>query len=135
MGRSLILDTTALVAYERGTFDVASLDDDDLAVAAITVAEFRTGIELAGTVRRAAARARLLDAIRSVVAVLDYTERTAARHAELLAHVRRSGRPRGAHDLIVAAHAAESGRTIVSSDVAARFGSLPGVVAELPARR
>jgi predicted nucleic acid-binding protein len=51
------------------------------------------------------------------------------RTAGLLAHVRRTGTPRGAHDLIIAAHAAETGRTIVSRDAKARFGDLPGVTA------
>jgi predicted nucleic acid-binding protein len=61
--------------------------------------------------------------------VLAYTEQTAAAHAKLLAHVRASGQPRGQHDLIIAAHAAESDRTIVSRDATARFGDLPGVSA------
>ena len=65
----------------------------------------------------------------SAVDVLDYTQATAAHHARLLAHVRRTGTPRGAHDLIIAAHAAETGRTIVSRDAKARFGDLPGITA------
>jgi len=52
---------------------------------------------------------------------------TADHHGRLLAHVRRSGSPRGAHDLILAAHAAETGRMILSRDAKARFGDLPGV--------
>ena len=132
MGRRLILDTTTLIAYVRATFDVTTLDDDDLAVAAVTVAEFRTGIELADTAARAADRARTLDAILSAVTVLDYTERTAALHARLLAHVRRSGTPRGAHDLLIAAHAAQVGRTVLSLDARAKFGDLPGVAASAP---
>lgn len=134
MGRRLILDTTTLIAYERASFDVTTLDDDDLAVAAVTVAEFRTGIELADSAARAADRARALDAILSVVAVLDYTEHTAAQHARLLAHVRRTGTRRGAHDLIIAAHAAQVGRVVVSLDARAKFADLPGVVADVPAR-
>ena len=51
------------------------------------------------------------------------------RSLRLLAHVRRSGSPRGAHDLIIAAHAAQTGRTILSRDAKARFGDLPGVTA------
>ena len=57
------------------------------------------------------------------------TEATAAHHARLIAHARRSGRPRGAHDLIIAAHAVETDRIVVSRDAAARFGDLPGVAA------
>jgi hypothetical protein len=81
------------------------------------------------TADRAAERARALVAITSAVDVLDYTQATAAHHGRLLAHVRRSGSPRGAHDLIIAAHAAETGRTILSRDAKARFGDLPGVTA------
>lgn len=129
MGRRLILDTNVLIAYERGTIDRAALDEDELAVASISVAEYRTGIELADTPERAAERARALATITSVIDVLDYTPSTAAHHARLLAHVRKSGRPRGAHDLIIAAHAAETGRLVLSRDAKARFGDLPGVVA------
>jgi predicted nucleic acid-binding protein len=129
VGRRLILDTVILIAYERGTMDRSSLDDDELAIASVTVAEYRVGIEMADTANRAAERARALAAIMSAVDVLDYTQATAAHHARLLAHVRRTGTPRGAHDLIIAAHAAETGRTIVSRDAKARFGDLPGVTA------
>jgi len=129
MGRRLILDTVILIAYERGTMDRSSLDDDELAIASVTVAEYRVGIEMANTADRAAERARALAAILPAVDVLDYTQVTAANHARLLAHIRRTGTPRGAHDLIIAAHAAETGRIIVSRDAKARFGDLPGVTA------
>lgn len=127
MGRRLILDTNVLIAYERGAIDQSALDDDELAVAAVSIAEYRVGIELADTVARAADRARALAAITSTVDVLEYTEATAVHHARLIAHVRRSGTPRGAHDLIIAAHASETGRIVLSRDAAARFGDLPGV--------
>ena len=127
MGRRLILDTNVLIAYERGTIDRSSLDDDELAIASVFIAEYRVGIEMADTADRAAERARALVAITSAVDVLDYTQTTAAHHGRLLAHVRRSGSPRGAHDLIIAAHAAEAGRMILSRDAKARFGDLPGV--------
>ncbi len=65
MGRRLILDTNVLIAYERGTIDRSSLDDDELAVAAVSIAEYRVGIELADTAARAADRARALAAIAS----------------------------------------------------------------------
>ena len=129
MGRRLILDTNILLAYERGAMDRSSLDDDELAIASVSVAEYRVGIEMADTADRAAERARALVAITSAVDVLDYTQGTAAHHGRLLAHVRRSGSPRGAHDLIIAAHAAQTGRTILSREAKVRFGELPGVSA------
>jgi len=46
--------------------------------------------------------------------------------------VRRAGTPRGAHDLVVAAAAAATGRTVVTSD-ATGFEHLPDVaVLDLP---
>jgi tRNA(fMet)-specific endonuclease VapC len=129
VGRRLILDTNILIAYERGTIDRSALDDDELAIAAVSVAEYRVGIEMADTAERAAGRSRALAAITFAVEVLDYTQVTAAHHGRLLAYARRSGAARGAHDLIIAAHAAETGRIILSRDAKARFGELPGVSA------
>lgn len=129
MGRRLVLDTNVLIAYERGTIDRAALDADELAIAAVSVAEYRVGIELADTPARAADRARALVAITSAVHVLDYTEGTAACHARLIAHTRRAGTPRGAHDLIIAAHALQGDRIILTFDAKARFADLPGVSA------
>lgn len=121
------------IIITRGHHPIAALDDDELAVSAVTIAEYRVGIELADTAARAADRSRALAAITSVVDVLEYTEATAAHYARLIAHVRRAGTPRGAHDLIIAAHALETGRTLLSRDANARFGDLPGVVAsEMP---
>jgi len=132
VGRRLILDTNVLIAYERGTIDRAALDADELAVAAVSVAEYRVGIELADTPARAADRARALVAITSAVEVLDYTETTAACHAKLIAHARRAGMPRGAHDLIIAAHAVQTERTVLTFDAKARSADLPGVSTSEP---
>ena len=132
MGRRLILDTNVLIAYERETIDRAALDDDDIAIAAVSVAEYRVGIELADSAERAAQRARALGVITVFVEVLDYTENTAIEHARLIAHVRRSGQPQGAHDLLIAAHAAQTGRTILTFDAKARFDDLPGILATEP---
>lgn len=129
MGRRLILDTNVLIAYERGTIDRAALDQDDLAIGAVSVAEYRVGIEMADTPERSADRARALAAMTSVLEVLEYDEVTAAYHGRLMAHVRRTGKPRGAHDLIIAAHAMQSDRTIFGFDANARFADLPGVSA------
>jgi predicted nucleic acid-binding protein len=64
--------------------------------------------------------------------VLDYTETTAVQHARLIAHVRQTGTPRGAHDLVIAAHAAQTARVILGYDAKARFADLPGVLAVEP---
>jgi predicted nucleic acid-binding protein len=128
VGRRLILDTNILIGYERGTIDRAAFRADELSIAAVTLAEYRVGIGVADSVDRAAARARWLDVVLSEVDVLEYTRRTADHHARLLAYVRHAGRPRGSHDLIIAAHALETGRTVASRDAKARFADLPGVL-------
>jgi tRNA(fMet)-specific endonuclease VapC len=132
VGRRLILGTNILIAYERATINQTQFDDDELAVAAITIAEYRVGIELADTAQRAADRARALATITTTIDTLDYTDTTAAHHARLIAHTRKQGKPRGAHDLIIAAHALETDRLIVSRDAAAKFGDLPGITAITP---
>lgn len=123
----LILDTNALIQLDRsgGTlFGVA--DDDDVAIAAITLAELEHGVLAADTARRPA-REQFVRDVLATIEVLPYTRSTAAAHAVLLDHVRREGKPRGAHDLIIAAHARQTGRRVVSRDVRARFDGLPGV--------
>lgn len=123
----LILDTNALIQLDRhGTAALHISESDDLAIAAITLAELRHGVLAADAARRPA-RAQFVDDVEETLEVLPYTRSTAAAHAALLDHVRRAGRPRGAHDLIIAAHAKQTGRLVVSLDVKARFGDLPGV--------
>ena len=43
MGRRLILDTNLLIAYERGTIDRSSLDDDELAIASVSAVRGNEG--------------------------------------------------------------------------------------------
>ena len=125
----LILDTTVLVDAERGgTGALGRLigDTDDVAIAAITVAELAVGIELADGKRRRHRKA-FVDAVLEAVSVEGYDTDVALAHGALLAHTRRSGRPRGAHDLIVAATARARGREVVSADKDG-FNELPEVV-------
>lgn len=96
-----------------------------MAIAAITVAELLVGVELAST-RRRAARAAFVEDVLSTLIVEDYTPATAREHARLLVAVRTSGTPRGAHDLVIAATAAASGRILLTAD-ARGFADLPGV--------
>ena len=123
----LLLDTTFLIDTERSGADLdeAIADEDDVAVAAVTIAELRVGALLADR-RRKPTRTAYVDEIIATVPVLDYDLDVAEAHAELLAEVRSQGKPRGAHDLIIAATARASDRTVVSADAAA-FRNLPGV--------
>ncbi len=100
-------------------------DSDDVAVAAITVAELKVGVQLARG-RRRDKRERFVASVLDAVSVEPYDLEVAEAHADLLAHVRRKGVPRGAHDLIVAATARARERKVVSLDRSG-FVELPGV--------
>jgi tRNA(fMet)-specific endonuclease VapC len=96
-----------------------------VSLAAVTVAELQFGVDLADGSNRERRQA-FVDGVLALVPVDDYTADTARIHARLLAHVRRSGEPRGAHDLIIAATAGATARTIIT-DAKAAFDDLPGV--------
>jgi tRNA(fMet)-specific endonuclease VapC len=125
----LILDTTVLVDAEReGIAALEALigDEDDVAIAAISVAELAVGGEL-GDEKRRALRKAFVDAALKALSVESYDLDVALAHGALLAHTRRAGRPRGAHDLIIAATARARGREVVSADESG-FAELPEVV-------
>jgi len=116
-----------LVDAERGgdSLGEAIDDGDDVAVAAITVAELKVGVQLAKG-RRQDKRERFVAAILDAVPIEPYDLEVAEAHAVLLAHVRRVGTPRRAHDLIIAATARAQERQVVSFDRSG-FAELPGV--------
>ena len=129
----LLFDTTFLIDAERtgGELDHIVDDDDDVAIAAVTIAELRVGALLANR-RRKVARSAYVDDVVATIPVLDYNVEVAEAHAKLLVEVRSQGKPRGAHDLIIAATARAFDRTIVSADDTA-FRDLPDV--EVRSRR
>jgi tRNA(fMet)-specific endonuclease VapC len=123
----LLLDTTFLVDAERAGYSLDDLiaDEDDVAVAAITIAELRVGVELASRATRRG-REQFVETVVAAIPVVDYDVNVAAVHAKLLAAVRQRGRPRDAHDLIIAATARAAGRVVVTADAAA-FSDLPDI--------
>ncbi len=64
--------------------------------------------------------------ILETVSIEPYDLTIARAHTALLAHTRREGRPRGAHDLQIAATARATERTVVTADREG-FADLPGV--------
>ena len=123
----LLLDTTFLIDAERSDAELDAVidDDDDVAIAAITVAELAVGVQLASEPQRPRRQAYIDDVV-AAIPILPYDRAVALEHADLLVSVRRSGRSRGAHDLLIAATARTFGRTVLSADRRA-FDDLPGV--------
>jgi tRNA(fMet)-specific endonuclease VapC len=96
-----------------------------VAIAAITAAELLVGVELSDSTRRQR-RSAFVENVLSTIPIEPYDLDVARIHASLLAHTRRTGRPRGAHDLLIAATALTHRRTVVSADPAG-FADLPGL--------
>lgn len=123
----LLFDTTFLIDVERAgsELDEAVDNDDDVAIAAITIAELRVGVEVSQGKARIS-RLAFVDDVLATIPVIDYDVDVAEAHAHLLVVVRQQGRPRGAHDLVIAATALASQRTVLTADQTA-FTDLPGV--------
>ncbi|MCP9487537.1 MAG: PIN domain-containing protein [Gaiellaceae bacterium MAG52_C11] len=116
-----------MIEVERGTQTLAEIGHpgDDMAIAAITVAELLVGVELADDQRRAP-RVRFVEGVFERLTIESYGLEVARAHARLIAHGRRTARQRGKFDLLIAATAAARDRIVVTTD-AAGFADLPGV--------
>lgn len=128
----LILDTSVLIAAERQDLDLRDVldDDDDVAIAPITVAELLLGVELASPARREA-REGWANVLLALLPVEAYDTDAARVHATLMAQARSSGTRPGAHDLVIAAVAVRSDREVLTRD--RRGFDLPGVRARVVA--
>lgn len=114
---AIILDADVIIRGERGTFDLerwaASMPDEELEIAAITVAELWHGVEHA-TGEHRARRQKYLDAIFHILPIIPYTEQTAYEHARLWAALESTGKMIGSYDVILAATALERGSTVAT---------------------
>ena len=108
------------------SLDAVIGDEDDVVIAAITAAELLVGVGLSAGKSRQRRQAFVEDVF-STIPIEPYDLDVARTHASLLVHTRRSGRPRGAHDLLIAATALTRGRAVVSADPSG-FEDLPGLV-------
>ena len=126
---AIILDADVIIRGEKGTFDLqgwlASRPNDEVEVAAITVAELWHGVERAKGKQRAR-RERYLQTVLRVLPIVPYTEQTAYEHARLWAKLRTVGTMIGHYDLIVAATALERGCEVVTFNKR-HFGRVPGL--------
>lgn len=121
-----------MISAERRGWDIDELiaDDDDVAIAAVTAAELLVGVELADSKHRKR-RKKFVEDVLSTIQIEDYGLKVARAHARLLGHVRKTGRPRGAHDLIIAATAVSTNRIVEAADPAG-FEQLPNVILRTP---
>ena len=128
----LILDTGVLIAGVRNKLSpTAFMDSDDIGIPAVVIAEYLTGLKLSSNTDEQTRQRDFLYHIIASAPVIDYTIAIAEHHADLLAHVKRTGAPRGPHDLIIAATARATGRVLLTTDEKANFADLPGLQVRL----
>jgi predicted nucleic acid-binding protein len=129
----LLIDTSALVAVERGQGQPPeSFTDETVALPAIVLAELLVGVRLADTPARAAQRQRKVDALTERVQVVAFDRFIADQWAGLFALMRREGTLIPSNDLCVAATALhlDFGVLVGPADEA-HFRCVPGLRVEV----
>lgn len=114
-----LIDTSVIVAAERGLLDLAAVraaQDDEVAISAITAAELLHGVERLRGARHARAE-RFVETLLDRVPVIDFDLATARVHAVLGADLAERGTPVGAHDLIIAATAVALDYAVATRDM------------------
>lgn len=104
----LVIDTSALVALERGGRPGGwseSLSAEPVAIPAIVYAELLAGVELADTPARAASRQAKISALVARAPVVEFDKEIAARWARLFATLHEEGTMIPSNDLAAAATA------------------------------
>jgi tRNA(fMet)-specific endonuclease VapC len=109
---ALILDTSALIAWER--LDAigqspALPDEEVLLLPAVVWAEALVGVRLANTAQRAAHRRAQLEAFRRTLDIIPFTADIAEHYADIAAELSRAGTPIPQNDIAVAATARSLG--------------------------
>lgn len=133
----LVIDTSALVTIERSSAPapweatLSSLGDEPAVVPAAVYAELLTGILLAQRPAQAASRRAKIDALVSIVPIVEFGREIAERWAELFATLTRQGRLIPANDLAVAATAVHLGfGVLVGPHDEQHFRAVPGLRVE-----
>lgn len=93
----------------------------DVGVSAITVCELQFGVSDSSQPER---NQRALTEFLGPLEVMDFPAAAAATCGEIRAHLERSGKPIGSHDLLLAAHALHENLTLVSNNIR-EFAHIP----------
>jgi predicted nucleic acid-binding protein len=116
-----LIDTSVLIAVERGRLDPTILDrendDEPVAIAAITASELLHGVHrLTGAVARTRAE-RFVERILTTIPVMAFDLAVARVHARLDAELSARGTAVGDADLIIAATAVAADYRIATRDL------------------
>ena len=126
----LILDTSVLIAAERGRFRIADLfaayPDEGFYIATITAAELLHGVERAKPQERRAVRSAVVEQYLLHLELIDFDLAVARRHAVLWASLETSGIIIGPYDMLIAATALEYNHRMVTLNTS-EFSRVPAL--------
>jgi tRNA(fMet)-specific endonuclease VapC len=114
----LILDSSVIIAAERGKFDLEGLleayRDEPVRIAAVTASELLHGWERAPAGRRRDNRRRFVEGLLKILPSVPFDLDGARVHAQLWARLEEQGAMIGAHDLLIAATCVREGDAIAT---------------------
>lgn len=126
----LILDTSVLIAAEKGAFALGNFfsahEEEPFFIAAVTAAELLHGVERADSAARRKKRSAFVEAVLEDFETIEYDLSVARRHAVLWAALEKKGRRIGPYDLQIAATALQRGFALVTLN-RAEFSQVPGL--------
>ena len=129
-----LIDADVIIQAERKAVDLDAWlrahPDEEIKIAAITVAELWRSVQRASGFHRAK-RQKFMQHALLIFEVVPYSEKAAVEHARLWADVEATGQRISPHDLILAATAQELGAVIVTYNPR-RFASVPGLTVLKP---
>lgn len=121
----LILDSSVLIAAEKGRFDLPKLfshhAEAEFFIAAVTASELLHGVERAQPAPRKKTRSAYVEGILTQLETIDFDLAVARRHAALWAALEKAGKMIGAYDLLIAASALQYDYMLATLNVA-EFG-------------
>lgn len=127
-----LVDTGVFIkAFRERTWPILP---DKCALSVVTEAELLTGVEMSRKEATRRANREFCDLVLASLPVLDFTRDMALQMAKYRAFAKQENKGRGDNDLMIAATAAASGRTLITLDSKAWFGNLPGLMTEIRPR-
>jgi predicted nucleic acid-binding protein len=131
---AFLIDADVIIQAERKALDLDAWlrahPDEEIKLAAITVAELWRSVEHATGMHRAR-RQKFLQKALLAFEIVPYTEMAAVQHARLWADMEATGQRVSPHDLILAATALECGAAVVTFNPR-RFAAVPGLTVLKP---
>jgi tRNA(fMet)-specific endonuclease VapC len=125
-----LIDSSILIAAERGRLDLdatlADRKDEQLRLAAITVAELYEGVERADTPARAGTRRSLIEGYITRMPVVAFDAEIAREYARMRVKLMPVGKTIAVHDLQIAVTALVIGYQVATRDMRS-FPRIPGL--------